>query len=227
LVIADGHEAYRLGIRRALDPRKFMVVAEAADADSAIRAVLRSGPDHCLIATHLPGGGARAASAIRASATAVVIVMLGSEAAGAELFAALDAGADGYLVKDIEPPALGAALSGVKRGEAPIHRHLVGELVSEFRARGAVRAPGHERTALDALTARQLLVLELLSTGACTAEVGRRLAISPSTVRRHTSSIASRLGVDSRAAAIDAYRSVGQATTSSSMRRRSASVANR
>ena len=205
LVVADDHEAIRAGVRRALGPLGFTFAAEAADADSAVSAVVRVRPDACLIATHLPGGGIRAARQIHASAPEVGIVMLGTVDDEAELFAALDAGAAGYLLKDIGPTALGNALRGLKRGEAAIPRYLVARLVSEFRARGAAGGR-QERTMLAPLTARQLCVLEHLSNGASTAEIGRRLAISPTTVRRHTSSILTRLSVGNRDAAIDAYR---------------------
>jgi DNA-binding NarL/FixJ family response regulator len=184
------------------------VAAEAADADSAIRAVLRERPEQCLIATHLPGGGIRAAAEIHARAPEVAIVVLDTAADENALFAALDAGAAGYLLKDIEPGALGDALRGVQRGEAAIPRHLLASVVAEFRARSPGGVPGQDRVVLASLTKRQLHVLELLSTGANTVEVGRRLAIAPTTVRRHLSTIVARLGVDGRAGAIEAYRAV-------------------
>jgi DNA-binding NarL/FixJ family response regulator len=208
LVIADDHEATRTGLRLALGSLGFNVAAEAADADSAIRAVLRERPEQCLIATHLPGGGIRAAAEIHARAPEVAIVVLDTAADENALFAALDAGAAGYLLKDIEPGALGDALRGVQRGEAAIPRHLLASVVAEFRARSPGGVPGQDRVTLASLTKRQLHVLELLSTGANTVEVGRRLAIAPTTVRRHLSTIVARLGVDGRAGAIEAYRAV-------------------
>jgi len=208
LVIADDHEATRTGLRLALGSLGFSVAAEAADADSAIRAVLRERPEQCLIATHLRGGGIRAAAEIHARAPEVAIVVLDTAADENALFAALDAGAAGYLLKDIEPGALGDALRGVQRGEAAIPRHLLASVVAEFRARSPGGAPGQDRVTLASLTERQLHVLELLSTGANTGEVGRRLAIAPTTVRRHLSTIVARLGVDGRAGAIEAYRAV-------------------
>jgi DNA-binding NarL/FixJ family response regulator len=208
LVIADDHEATRTGLRLALGSLGFNVAAEAADADSAIRAVLRERPEQCLIATHLPGGGIRAAAEIHARAPEVAIVVLDTAADENALFAALDAGAAGYLLKDIEPGALGDALRGVQRGEAAIPRHLLASVVAEFRARSPGGPPGQDRVTLASLTKRQLHVLELLSTGANTVEVGRRLAIAPTTVRRHLSTIVARLGVDGRAGAIEAYRAV-------------------
>ena len=208
LVIADDHEATRTGFRLALSALGFNVAAEAADADSAIRAVLRERPQQCLIATHLPGGGIRAAAEIHARAPDVAIVLLDTAADEAALFAALDAGAAGYLLKDIEPRALGGALRGVHRGEAAIPRHLLSSVVAEFRARSLGGVPDQDRVTLASLTERQLHVLELLSSGASTGEIGRRLAIAPTTVRRHLSTIVARLGVDGRAGAIVAYRAV-------------------
>ena len=208
LVIADDHDATRTGLRLALGPLGFNVDAEAADADSAIRAALRERPDQCLIATHLPGGGIRAAAEIHARAPEIAIVILDTAADETALFAALDAGAAGYLLKDIEPRPLGDALHGVQRGEAAIPRHLLSSVVAEFRARSLGGVPDQDRVTLASLTVRQLHVLELLSTGANTLEIGRRLDIAPTTVRRHLSTIAARLGVDGRAGAMAAYRAV-------------------
>jgi DNA-binding NarL/FixJ family response regulator len=207
LVIADDHEATRTGLRLALGPLGFRVAAEAARADNAIRAVVRERPDQCLIATHLPGGGIRAAAEIHARAPDVAIVMLDTAADETTLFAALDAGAAGYLLKDIDPGALGDALRGVERGEAAIPRRLLASVVSEFRARNlGGDVPGQDGATPASLTDRQLHVLQLLSNGASTVEIGHRLAIAPTTVRRHLSTIVARLGVDGRAGAIEAYR---------------------
>ena len=210
LVVADDHEATRAGLRLALGPRGFTVAAEAADADSAIRAVTRVRPDQCLIATHLPGGGIRAAAEIHAHAPHVAIVMLGTVADEAELFAALEAGAAGYLLKDIDPRALGKALRGVNQGEAAIPRYLVAAVIAEFRVRSlATGGAGQARATLASLTERQMRVLELLSKGASTVEIGRRLDISPTTVRRHVSVVVERLGVEGRAGAVEVFRAVG------------------
>jgi DNA-binding NarL/FixJ family response regulator len=205
LVIADDHEATRAGLRLALRPRGFTVAEEASDAEGAIEAVVRARPDMCLVATHLPGGGVRAAAEIHGRTPDVAIVMLAAAADDSELFAALDAGAVGYLLKDIDRDALCAALRGVGRGEAAIARSVVAGLIAEFRAR---RSAGAAEARLAPLTARQLRVLELLSSGVGTVEIGRRLGISPTTVRRHVSSIVPRLGVRDRAAAIAAYRAI-------------------
>jgi DNA-binding NarL/FixJ family response regulator len=175
--------------------------------------VLRERPEQCLIATHLPGRGIRAAAEIHARAPEVAIVVLDTAADENALFAALDAGAAGYLLKDIEPGALGDALRGVQQGEAAIPRHLLASMVAEFRARSPGGVPGQDRVTLASLTKRQLHVLELLSSGANTVEVGRRLAIAPTTVRRHLSTIVARLGVDGRAGAIEAYRAVHASPT--------------
>jgi DNA-binding NarL/FixJ family response regulator len=221
IALADDHEATRAGLRLALRPHGFTIAAEAADAHSAIRAVAHARPDQCLIATHLPGGGIHAAAEIHACAPEVAIVMLDTAADKPTLFAALEAGAVGYLLMDIEPLALGNALRGVQRGEAALPRHLVAEVISEFRARSAAGTPPRLNGTMPyALTERQRYVLELLTEGASTAEIGRRLGISPTTVRRHLSLIVARLGVEGRAGAIEAYRAVRGASAGGRWARR-------
>jgi DNA-binding NarL/FixJ family response regulator len=208
LVVADHEEATRTGIRLALAPRGFTVEAEAASRNEAVRAVLATRPHACLVATSLPGGGIRAAKEMRTRAPQVAIAMLATTPGDAELFAALEAGAQGYLLQDTEPAALGEALRGVIRGEAVIPPRLVTPLVLEFRARSAAGGQGREGSQLDCLTARQRDVLELLSNGVGTAEIAHRMAISRTTVRRHSSEIVARLSVDDRDAAIETYRAL-------------------
>ena len=221
IALADDHEATRAGLRLALRPQGFTIAAEVADADSAIRAVAHERPDQCLIATHLPGGGIHAAAEIHARAPEVAIVMLDTTTDKAMLFAALDAGAVGYLLMDIEPLALGNALRGVQRGEPALPRHLVADLISEFRARSAAGVPPRLNGTMPyVLTDRQRYVLEMLTDGASTAEIGRRLGISPTTVRRHVSLIVGRLGVQGRAGAIEAYRAMRAASAGTRSARR-------
>lgn len=108
--------------------------------------------------------------------------MLAAVADDAGLFAELEAGARGCLVNHIEPAALGKALRGVMRGEAAIPLRLVARPASEFRARSATGGHRHERRALGGLTACQRAVLQYSPTGVGTAEIGRRMAISRTTV---------------------------------------------
>jgi DNA-binding NarL/FixJ family response regulator len=121
-----------------------------------------------------------------------------------DLFDALRAGASGYLLKGMDESALGDALHQVLKGEAPLPGSLVARLVEEFRDRE------HRRVAVPhgaaaRLTGREWDVLELMRTGASTADISERLFISPTTVRSHVSTILKKLGVPDREAAVKLF----------------------
>ncbi len=201
VLIADDHQPMRHGIRLALERSGFVVCAECADAWSALAAARRLRPDVCLLDIRMPGGGVAAAEEITASVNTVVIMITVSEDDN-DLFAALKAGASGYLLKDIEPHALPAALRGALAGEAALPRTLVTKLITEFQRRGWRRrlpsgAPGGEE-----LTNREWDVLELLAKELDTAEIAEALHIARPTVRTHISMILRKLRVSSREAAV-------------------------
>ncbi len=133
VVIADDHPVIRLGVRMALMRGGFAVVAEAADADGAVSAVLRERPDVCLLDVNMPGGGIAAASKVAEKSPATSIVMLTVSDSAEDVLAALRAGAIGYLPKDTRPDRLPAALCGVLKGEAALPRALVGVVLHRFR----------------------------------------------------------------------------------------------
>jgi DNA-binding NarL/FixJ family response regulator len=203
VVIADDHPATRLGVRISLIRGGFDVVGEAGDAAGAVRAVLRTQPDVCLLDIRMPGGGINAAASIASEAPSTSIVMLTAYARTDDVMAALRAGAVGYLPKDTRPDRLPAALSGVLKGEAALPRALVGMVLNEFRD---FTAPAEDpiRVGEIELSTRESEVLRLLRSGLTTAEVGRALSLSPVTVRRHISAGVAKLGVGDRHAALRA-----------------------
>jgi DNA-binding NarL/FixJ family response regulator len=199
VVIADDHVPTREDIRRALerDPR-FEVVAEAPDAFGAIEAAIRERPDLCLLDINMPGGGVAATWEISARLPQVKIVMLTVSEDERSLFAALRAGASGYLLKDIDPRRLPAALADVLRGEAAIPRSLVSQLIREFRDRAPRRRDVMAEGAEAPLTSREWQVLDLLRHGLGTAQIAHRLVLSPITVRTHVNSILRKLRAPDR-----------------------------
>jgi DNA-binding NarL/FixJ family response regulator len=134
---------------------------------------------------------------------ATTVVMLTVSRDDDDLFAALRAGASGYLLKDTDPSRLPFALKGVLDGEAALPRGLVARLIEEFRTRGKRRRLPLMRQRGVELTEREWEVLEFLHDGLSTAEIAERLSISPVTVRRHVSEILKKLRVTSRAEAIE------------------------
>jgi DNA-binding NarL/FixJ family response regulator len=202
VVLADDHAAVRAGIKLALAGEGFDVVAEAPDGPSAVEAALREHPDIALLDVNMPGSGIKAAEEIAAALPDTVVVMLTVSRDDDDLFAALRAGASGYLLKDTDPGRLPFALRGVLDGEAALPRGLVARLIEEFRTRGKRRRLPLMRQRGVELTEREWEVLEFLHDGLSTAEIAERMSISPVTVRRHVSEILKKLRVETREEAV-------------------------
>jgi two-component system, NarL family, nitrate/nitrite response regulator NarL len=202
VLIADDHVPTRVGIRLALEGDGFVVCAEEGTASGAVAAALRDPPDVCLLEVEMPGGGIEAAATIRARLSETPIVMLSGSDNDDDLFAALQAGASGYLLKGMNPSRLGPTLVGVIRGEAALPRELTAHLIREFRAR-ALGESALVRRGKNDLTEREWDVLDCLCEGLSTRRTAERLFISQTTVRRHVGSILGKLEVPNRQAAVD------------------------
>jgi len=200
VLVADDHAPTRAGVRDALGADGFTVVAEAAGADAAVELALCARPDVCLLDVHMPGGGIAAAARITENLPESAVVMLTVSRDDEDLFAALRAGAAGYLLKDMDPARLAPALRGVVAGEAAVPRTLVARVVEEFRSSERRPSLPLVRSRGARLTAREWEVLELLREQLTTGEIAHRLGLSTVTVRRHVSSILAKLRVPDRRA---------------------------
>jgi DNA-binding NarL/FixJ family response regulator len=207
VLIADDHAPTRQDVRRALDAdRRFDVCAEVADAAEAVRAAVHDHPDVCLLDIQMPGSGLAAAWEISARLPQTKIVMLTVSDEDTNLFAALRAGADGYLLKTMNMRRLADALDGVCRGEAAMPRPLVARVLEQFRGRDPRWRPlAGNHVTQQRLTSREWEVLELLAQGCSTAEIADRLVLSASAVRAHITSIVRKLQVADRAAAVKLF----------------------
>lgn len=203
VLVADDHPPTRAGVRRVLEADGFVVCAEASTGDEAVEAAVREQPDVCLLDVRMPGGGGvAAAAAIGRKLPDASIVMLTVSRDDADLFDALRAGAQGYLLKDVDRDALPGALRSVLAGEAQLPASLVARVLDEFRERqGRRRALLRDRPSVQ-LRPREWEVLQLLRDGLSTAEIAERLFIAEVTVRSHTSAILRKLRVPDRAAAV-------------------------
>jgi DNA-binding NarL/FixJ family response regulator len=180
------------------------VVAEASNATDALSEAVAHRPDLCVIAVGLPGNGIAAARLIKQSLPATKVVMMTAAARDEDLFGALRAGADGYLLMSTSASRLPHALLGVVHGEAALPRELTARLIHEFReprTRRRLNLPDAGRSA--DLTAREFEVLQRLQNHEQTAEIAARLGISDVTVRRHISSVLGKLGMPSRRSVIE------------------------
>ncbi|GAC1318829.1 MAG: response regulator transcription factor [Thermoleophilaceae bacterium] len=189
-------------MRSALNGNGFDVIAEVGSAEAAIDAALSQRPEVCLLDINMPGNGIIAAASIATQSPEVVIVMLTVSRDDSDLFAALRAGASGYLLKDTDPSRLPHALRGVLDGEAALPRTLVARVIDEFRGRGQRRRLAFARNRGAELTAREWEVLELLHQKLTTGEIAQQLGVSQVTVRTHIAAILRKLRVPSREAAM-------------------------
>jgi DNA-binding NarL/FixJ family response regulator len=208
VLIADDHAPTRDDVRRALETEPgFEVCASAGDAAEAVQAAVRGRPDVCLLDIRMPGGGLAAAWEIAARLPRAKIVMLTISDEDSDLFAALRAGADGYLLKTMSLRRLPAALAGVCSGEAAMPRALVARVLERFHGREPRwRHPAGGPLAEQRLTSREWEVLELLAQEQSTAEIAWRLVLTASAVRVHIAAIVRKLHVANRAAAAELFQ---------------------
>ncbi len=206
VLVADHDGASRAGVRLSLDGHDFEVCGEAGSADAAVAAASRDEPDVCLIEAELPGDGVTAAARVLAAIPRTVVVMLSAGVDDERLFAAVRAGARGYLLKDMDPARLPMALRGVLDGEAALPRQLMSRVLEELRSQEHGRHASELSRLGVRLTRREREVLEGLDSGLDTAEIGDQLGISAVTVRRHVSHLLQKLSAPDRQAALQLLR---------------------
>jgi DNA-binding NarL/FixJ family response regulator len=208
VLIADGHAPTRASLCRVLSAApRFEICAETGDAASAVAAAVRGRPDLCVLDVNLPGGGVAAAREIGSRLPRAKFVMLTRSAGDGDLFAALRAGAEGYLLKRPEFDHLPDVLAGVCAGDAAVDPVFVARLLRYYRTREPRWRRPVAMAAADPphLTSREWEVLELLSEGLSTADIARSLIITSSAVRVHIAAVVRKLGVADRAAAVEMF----------------------
>lgn len=189
-------------MRLALEAGGFEVCGEAATAADAVDVALRERPDVCVFDIRMKGSGIDAAAAVSAKLPETAIVFLTISRDDDDLFAALRAGASGYLLKEISPEQLPKQLERVLAGEGVLPGALLARVIDQFR-----RGPARRRIPLvegrDAvLSEREWEVLALLGEGLSTKEVAAKLFVTPGTVRSHVAATLRKLRVGDRAEAL-------------------------
>lgn len=205
-MIADDHAEMRASLRATLEAAGHIVCGEAEDASSALAVAVRERPDVAVLDVVMPGNGVVAAAQITARLPQCHVVMLTVSEEDEHLFAALRAGASGYLLKETAGERLPAVIESVVAGEVALPRALVGRVVDEFARRGARRSVVPGLRGMHRLSRRELEVLELLRQGLSTAEIAARLYVEPVTVRSHVSRIVKKLHLPNRGAVRDLPR---------------------
>jgi DNA-binding NarL/FixJ family response regulator len=204
VVLADDEIPTRTEVRTALESSGFRVVAETSTASGAVEAALAHRPDVCLLAVNMEGNGIVAAVRICSALPETKVVMLTASDREDDLFAALRAGAQGYLLKSTSPERLPHAVRGVLDGEAALPRGLTARLIREYRDPVRRRQlPFLVSGKCIELTTREFEVLDHLRRGEPTAAIAEQLRISEVTVRRHISAILGTLGAPDRRTALE------------------------
>ncbi len=199
ILIVDDHEVVRLGLRSLLDRHPdFEVVAEASNGREAIEKVDTYQPTVVVLDIRLPGmSGVEVCLQITEAHPEIKVIMLTSYAEDEMLFAAIRAGAAGYVLKQIGGDDLVRAIEAVGRGEALLDPSLTQRVFEEVRK--AQRE--EEASAFSELTNQEMQVLQLVSEGKTNREIAEALYLGEGTVRNYVSNILGKLGVANRAEA--------------------------
>ncbi|KND27955.1 response regulator [Streptomyces acidiscabies] len=204
VTVADDQAVVRAGIAAILDAEPDLcVVGQAADGDTAVELALSARPDVALMDVRMPGiGGLAATAAITERSPSTRVLVLTTFGLDEYLFAALRAGAAGFLLKDAEPERVIDAVRVVHGGAALLDPAVTRRLIDRF-----TDGPGPLDTSrLDRLTARETEVLRQVARGLSNAEIAGVLGVSAPTVKDHVSVVLGKLGVRDRVqATIAAY----------------------
>jgi DNA-binding NarL/FixJ family response regulator len=206
VLIADDHAQARAMVKEALDEAGFNVCAQAATADAAAKLAIEHAPDVVLLDIRMPGDGIAAARRIAAELPDTRILMLTVSAETDDVLDALQAGAQGYVLKGVTSEEIADAVRAVYEGAGVIAPSVAPAVLQEVR-RARER---HVRTASGAsiqLTAREWKILELLDRGESTRAIANALYVAPVTVRSHIAALAKKLQVRDRKGAISLLRS--------------------
>ncbi|HBY99386.1 MAG TPA: DNA-binding response regulator [Chloroflexi bacterium] len=204
LLIVDDHVVVRRGLQTFFGTEPGLeVVGEAGNGREAVVQAERLHPDVVLMDLVMPEmDGIAATAEIKKRVPEVEIIALTSFIEDEKVFAALKAGATGYLLKDADPDDVVRAIEAAHAGEVQLDPRVAKRLMQEFTT-PPVPAPEDP----DALTDREIEVLRLIAQGLSNKEIGDRLVVSPATAKTHVSNILSKIGLASRTqAAIYALR---------------------
>jgi len=196
LVIIDDHALFRVGLSELLERRGIEVIAAAGGCEEGIRQVGETAPDVVLLDMRMPEmTGLEVLKRLRAEGRKMPVAILTTSRDESDVIASLQNGAQGYLLKDMEPDDLIAAMQRIVKGETVVAPELTGVLARAVQGGGEVEEPVKD---LDELTPREREILCLLAEGQSNKVIARNLGISDGTVKLHVKAILRKLKVHSR-----------------------------
>ncbi len=205
LLVVDDHTLFRRGLIALLSQdERFEIVGEAGDVSEALRVLPSARPDLVLLDNHLPGvKGVDAIPSFKEGQPELRVMMLTVSEDEDDLSRALQAGADGYLLKTSESDQLCDAIVKVKEGHSMISPQMMGKLVAALRGQGATArlqepTPPASPQALDKLSPREREILTLIAKGQSNKQIARELDIAETTVKIHVQHIFKKLDLSSR-----------------------------
>lgn len=204
ILLVDDHELFREGVASLLRRVDDMtLVGEAATGEAAMRMAEELLPDIILMDIKMPGmGGIDATRAIITRVPHIGVIMLTMFEDDESVYAALKAGARGYVLKDADRGTLLRAIRAVASGEALLGPSIARRVLDQFTAPTPKVTPPQANNLFSELTARELDVLRLIAQGLRNRDIAERLVISEKTVQNHISNIFAKLHVNDRSQAI-------------------------
>lgn len=201
VLLAEDHKLVRQGIRQFLDrERDIKVVGEASDGEEAVRLTAELKPDIVILDISMPKlNGIEAAKQIKQLDPRIIMLILTAYDYEEYIFPILEAGAAGYLLKDMSGHELVDAIRTVYRGETVLHPAVARKLVERFRKKSVNEESEKE---LEALSDREIGVLKMAAAGMSNKEIASELFLSVHTIESHLTSIFNKLGVGSRIEAV-------------------------
>lgn len=199
VLLVDDHPVVRSGLRAVLSSDAVEVIGEAATGEEAIALATLLKPDVVLCDLRLGDGidGVQTTAALRALTPAPAVLILTTYDRDAEILGAIEAGAAGYLLKDVAPEAIADGIVRAAAGDMVLAPNLASRVLQ------SMRHPAPK------LTDREIEVLRRLATGATNREIAKTLFVSEATVKSHLAHIFTKLGVDTRSRAIHVAQETG------------------
>jgi DNA-binding NarL/FixJ family response regulator len=204
VLLVEDQYLVRSGVRALLDREADInVVGEAQDGDEAIRMATELQPDLVLMDIKLPKvDGIEATRRIKEACASVEILVLSAYEDDESVFQAIQAGASGYVLKDITPVNLVRAIRAVRAGMSAVHPGITRRLLTRISLMSRARTPGAAQIHSDGLTDREVEILVGISKGASSRELAAKIFVSESTVKSHLRTIYRKIGVRDRSQAV-------------------------